>query len=71
VIAGNEAGSGATLFVELAGGRRVGVVSGLDAGTLRRLIAVLGQALCDALSGRGYAHLCRNWRYRDAPRCVT
>ena len=33
MIAGNEAGSGATLFVELAGGRRVGVVSGLDAGT--------------------------------------
>jgi transposase-like protein len=44
VIAGNETGNGATLFVELAGGRRVGVVSGFDASTLRRLIAVLEQA---------------------------
>jgi hypothetical protein len=71
VIVGNETGSGATLFVELAGGRRVGVVSDFDAGTLRRLIAVLEQALCDAGSGRGYANLCRHWRYRHAPRCVT
>jgi hypothetical protein len=44
VIAGNETGNGATLFVELASGRRVGVVSGFDASTLRRLIAVLEQA---------------------------
>ena len=44
VIAGNETGNGATLFVELASGRRVGVVGGFDASTLRRLIAVLEQA---------------------------
>jgi transposase-like protein len=44
VIAGNETCNGATLFVELASGRCVGVVSCFDAGTLRRLIAVLEQA---------------------------
>ena len=33
----------ATLFVELAGGRRIGVISGFDALTLTRLIAVLEQ----------------------------
>ena len=33
----------ATLFVELDGGRRIGVVAGFDAATLLRLIAVLEQ----------------------------
>jgi transposase-like protein len=42
-IARHEACDGATLFVELAGGRRIGVVSGFDALTLTRLIAVLEQ----------------------------
>jgi len=32
-----------TLFVELAGGRRVGVAAGFDAATLRQLIGVLEQ----------------------------
>ena len=35
--------SGATFELELAGGRRIGVVSGFDALTLTRLIAVLEQ----------------------------
>jgi transposase-like protein len=42
-VAQQEACNGATLFVELAGGRRIGVVSGFDALTLARLIAVLEQ----------------------------
>ena len=42
-IARREARQGATLFVELAGGRRIGVVSGFDGLTLTRLIAVLEQ----------------------------
>ncbi len=42
-IARQEARQGATLFVELAGGRRIGVVSGFDSLTLTRLIAVLEQ----------------------------
>ena len=42
-VARHEACSGATLFVELAGGRRIGVVSGFDALTLTRLMAVLEQ----------------------------
>jgi transposase-like protein len=42
-LARQEARPGATLFVELAGGRRIGVVSGFDALTLTRLIAVLEQ----------------------------
>ncbi len=33
----------ATLFVELDGGRRIGVAAGFDAATLRQLIAVLEQ----------------------------
>jgi len=33
----------ATLFVELAGGRRIGVAAGFDAATLRQLIGVLEQ----------------------------
>jgi hypothetical protein len=33
----------ATLFVELDGGRRIGVAAGFDAATLRQLIAVLDQ----------------------------
>jgi transposase-like protein len=33
----------ATLFVELAGGRRIGVAAGFDAATLRRLLGVLEQ----------------------------
>jgi transposase-like protein len=33
-----------TLYIELAGGRRVGVRAGFDAETLRRLIAVLEAA---------------------------
>jgi transposase-like protein len=40
-VARPEARQGATLFVELAGGRRIGVVGGFDALTLTRLIAVL------------------------------
>jgi hypothetical protein len=32
----------AALFVELSGGRRIGVGAGFDTATLRRLIAVLG-----------------------------
>ncbi len=40
----HEACNGATLFVELAGGRRIGVVSGFDAETLTRLIAVIERA---------------------------
>jgi transposase-like protein len=40
-IARQEVCHGATLFVELAGGRRIAVVSGFDALTLTRLIAVL------------------------------
>ena len=35
---------GTSLHVELAGGRRISVSSGFDAGTLTRLIAVLEQA---------------------------
>jgi len=35
--------SQASLFVELSGGRRIGVGAGFDAATLRRLIAVLGE----------------------------
>lgn len=31
------------LFVELSGGRRIGVDAGFDGATLRRLIAVLGE----------------------------
>jgi hypothetical protein len=31
------------LFVELCGGRRIGVGAGFDAATLRRLMAVLGE----------------------------
>jgi hypothetical protein len=31
------------LFVELSGGRRIGVSAGFDGATLRRLIAVLGE----------------------------
>jgi hypothetical protein len=31
------------LFVELTGGRRIGVGAGFDGATLRRLIAVLGE----------------------------
>lgn len=42
-ITRHEACNGATLFVELAGGRRIGVISGFDALTLTRLIAVLEQ----------------------------
>jgi hypothetical protein len=33
----------ATLFVELAGGRRIGVAAGFDAATLRQLLGVLEQ----------------------------
>jgi hypothetical protein len=33
----------ATLFVELDGGRRIGVAAGFDAATLLQLIAVLEQ----------------------------
>jgi hypothetical protein len=36
--------SGASLYVELASGWRIGVVAGFDAATLTRLIAVLQQA---------------------------
>jgi hypothetical protein len=36
--------SGASLHVELFGGRRISVSSGFDAGTLTRLLAVLEQA---------------------------
>lgn len=42
-VARQAARQGATLFVELAGGRRIGVASGFDALTLARLIAVLEQ----------------------------
>ena len=42
-VARQEAHQIVTLFVELAGGRRVGVVNGFDALTLARLIAVLEQ----------------------------
>ena len=35
---------GASLHIELAGGRRIGVTAGFDAATLTRLIAVLEQA---------------------------
>ncbi len=42
-VARQEVCNGATLFVELAGGRRIGVLSGFDALTLTRLIAVLEQ----------------------------
>lgn len=35
--------SQAALFVELSGGRRIGVGAGFDTATLRRLIAVLGE----------------------------
>jgi transposase-like protein len=42
-VARQEVCNGSTLFVELAGGRRIGVVSGFDALTLTRLIAVLEQ----------------------------
>ncbi len=42
-VARPETRQGATLFVELAGGRRIGVVSGFDALTLTRLLAVLEQ----------------------------
>jgi transposase-like protein len=42
-VARQETRKSATLFVELAGGRRIGVASGFDALTLTRLIAVLEQ----------------------------
>lgn len=42
-ITRQDACDGATLFVELGRGCRIGVVSGFDAATLRRLIAVLEQ----------------------------
>jgi len=42
-VARPEARQGATLFVELARGRRIGVVSGFDALTLTRLVAALEQ----------------------------
>ncbi len=42
-VARPEARQGATLFVELTGGRRIGVVSGFDTLTLMRLMAVLEQ----------------------------
>lgn len=42
-VARQEVRNGATLFVELAGARRIGVLSGFDAFTLTRLIAVLEQ----------------------------
>lgn len=38
------ADSGATLFIELCRGRRIGVMAGFDATTLRRLLSVLEQA---------------------------
>jgi transposase-like protein len=38
------ADDGACLHIELAGGRRISVSSGFDAGTLTRLLAVLEQA---------------------------
>jgi hypothetical protein len=38
------AGDGASLHLELAGGRRIAVTAGFDAATLTRLIAVLEQA---------------------------
>ena len=38
------ADDGASLHIELAGGRRIAVTAGFDAGTLTRLIAVLEQA---------------------------
>ena len=38
------ADDGANLHIELAGGRRIAVTAGFDAGTLTRLIAVLEQA---------------------------
>jgi len=41
--ASRQPGNGASLFVELASGLRVGVLSGFDAATLIRLIAVLEQ----------------------------
>ena len=40
-VARPQTHQGATLFVELAGGRRIGVVGGFDALTLTRLMAVL------------------------------
>jgi transposase-like protein len=42
-VVSQQAHQCATLFVELAGGRRIGVTSGFDAVTLTRLIAVLEQ----------------------------
>jgi transposase-like protein len=42
-VARQKVSNGTTLFVELAGGRRIGVVSGFDALTLTRLIAALEQ----------------------------
>jgi hypothetical protein len=36
--------SGASLYIELGGGRRIGVTAGFDAATLTRLLAVLGEA---------------------------
>jgi hypothetical protein len=36
--------NGASLYIELVGGRRIGVTAGFDAVTLTRLIAVLEQA---------------------------
>jgi hypothetical protein len=38
------ASDGASLHLELAGGRRIAVTAGFDAATLTRLIAVLEQA---------------------------
>src|SRR5664280_472784 len=41
---GQASDDGASLHIELAGGRRIGVTAGFDAATLTRLIAVLEQA---------------------------
>jgi hypothetical protein len=38
------AGNGASIYIELARGRRIAVTAGFDAATLTRLIAVLEQA---------------------------
>jgi len=38
-----QAASQTALFVELAGGRRIGVSAGFDVATLRRLLAALGE----------------------------
>jgi len=41
VVDGRHKSAGVALYVELAGGRRIGVDAGFDAETLRRLMAVL------------------------------